>query len=334
MIFIGNKDNTIRQYTMADFNDNSHKGFVLMTQALKKYEEGDFEGGDKDREEANRYFDLASMEMNSDEGKLAMLYGESRNFGVMYNVFEQNIENLIKTKEGKQVIKEGYNLIKNNKVLNEQFKIYDFFENAKSGMSDPSDFVGIASNMIGDFSRKSIVENNEKFIFFIKRNKLNEYVDISEDDEKLYEAIEYMILNKKGINNTEGYVNAKEVICEHIRMNNNSLTESKTNEELFNGLKKSVETEEQKLEESLNDDEKTLLRQFTSGKSNKRKIFENYKNTTLSKITEAIRTSDDEHRKSWNNIYETVSSKKYSDDVMMNITNCAEMLEICDTLDN
>ena len=37
---------------MADFNDSSHKGSVLMQQALKKLADGDIEGFEKDRKEA------------------------------------------------------------------------------------------------------------------------------------------------------------------------------------------------------------------------------------------------------------------------------------------
>lgn len=317
---------------MADFNDNSHKGSVLMQSALKKYEEGDFEGGDKDRAEANRFFDLAMQEINSEAGKITMLYGESRNFGVIYNVFEQNINTLIKTKKGKQIIKEGYNLIKNDKILSEQFKIYDFFENAKSGMSDVSDFVGITTRMIGNFNKKRIVESNEKFISFIKRNKLNEYVDISDDYENLYEAIEYIILNNRNLSNADGYLKAKEVICEHVRNNNKLLETKKTNQELLKDFNDNIETEEKQLEESLNQDEKSLIKIFTNSKSNKRKMFEQYKKATLSKINEMVKISENDEKKSWANIYETVNAKQYSDDAMTNITNCAEMMEICETL--
>ena len=58
---------------MAELNDNYEKGTLLMTQALKKYAEGDYEGGDKDREKANKYYDLAKLEINSEESKITSL---------------------------------------------------------------------------------------------------------------------------------------------------------------------------------------------------------------------------------------------------------------------
>lgn len=316
---------------MADFNVNSEKGSVLMQQALKKYAKGDFKGGDKDRAEANRYYDLASAEINSEEGKITQLYGESRNFGIIYNVFEQNIENLWDTKEGKKIVKECYNLIKSNKVLNEQFKIYDMFEKAQN-VDDVKDFVNEASNIIKTFDKNIVKENNEKLIKFIRDKKLDEYVDIPEETENLYEAIEYIVLNKKTYNNVNDFVKAQNVITEHITKNQkNNIVENKLTSTEFENKIEEVENE---INEKINQDEKTLLDSFlTTKKQNKKEVFENYKRKTLRKIKEMIESSEDSDKVQWNEIYENVSSKNFSESMSENITNCAEMIEICSTID-
>ena len=316
---------------MADFNVNSEKGSVLMQQALKKYAKGDFKGGDKDRAEANRYYDLASAEINSEEGKITQLYGESRNFGIIYNVFEQNIENLWDTKDGKKIIKECYNLIKSNKVLNEQFKIYDMFEKAQN-VEDVKDFVNEASNIVKTFDKKIVRENNEKLIKFIRDKKLDEYVDIPEETENLYEAIEYIVLNKKTYNNVNDFVKAQNVITEHISKNQkNHIVENKLTSTEFENKIEEVENE---INEKINQDEKTLLDSFlTTKKQNKKEVFENYKRKTLRKIKEMIESSEDSDKVQWNEIYENVSSKNFSESMSENITNCAEMIEICSTID-
>ena len=316
---------------MADFNVNSEKGSVLMQQALKKYAKGDFKGGDKDRAEANRYYDLASAEINSEEGKITQLYGESRNFGIIYNVFEQNIENLWDTKDGKKIVKECYNLIKSNKVLNEQFKIYDIFEKAQN-VEDVKDFVNEASNIIKTFDKKLVMENNEKLIKFIRDKKLDEYVDIPEETENLYEAIEYIVLNKKTYNNVNDFVKAQNVITEHISKNQkNHIVENKLTSTEFENKIEEVENE---INEKINQDEKTLLDSFlTTKKQNKKEVFENYKRKTLRKIKEMIESSEDSDKVQWNEIYENVSSKNFSESMSENITNCAEMIEICSTID-
>lgn len=316
---------------MADFNVNSEKGSVLMQQALKKYAKGDFEGGDKDRAEANRYYDLASAEINSDAGKMTQLYGESRNFGIIYNVFEQNIENLWNTKAGKKIVKECYNLIKTNKVLNEQFKIYDMFEKAQN-VEDVKDFVNEASNIIKTFDKKLVMENNEKLIKFIRNKKLDEYVDIPEETENLYEAIEYLVLHKKTYDNVNDFVKAQNVITEHIIKNQkNNIVENKLTSVEFEDK---IEEAEKEINENINQEEKTLLDRFLTTKNqNKKEVFENYKRKTLRKIKEMIESSEDSDKSQWNKIYENVSSKNFSEDMSENITNCAEMMEICSTID-
>ena len=316
---------------MADFNVNSEKGSVLMQQALKKYAKGDFEGGDKDRAEANRYYDLASAEINSDAGKMTQLYGESRNFGIIYNVFEQNIENLWNTKAGKKIVKECYNLIKTNKVLNEQFKIYDMFEKAQN-IEDVKDFVNEASNIVKTFDKKIVRENNEKLIKFIRDKKLDEYVDIPEETENLYEAIEYIVLNKKTYNNVNDFLKAQNVITEHIIKNQkNNIAENKLTSVEFEDK---IEEAEKEINENINQEEKTLLDRFLTTKNqNKKEVFENYKRKTLRKIREMIENSEDSDKSQWNKIYENVSSKNFSENMSENITNCAEMMEICSTID-
>ena len=316
---------------MADFNVNSEKGSVLMQQALKKYAKGDFKGGDKDRAEANRYYDLASAEINSEAGKMTQLYGESRNFGIIYNVFEQNIENLWDTKDGKKIVKECYNLIKSNKVLNEQFKIYDMFEKAQN-VEDVKDFVNEASNIIKTFDKKLVMENNEKLIKFIRDKKLDEYVDIPEETENLYEAIEYIVLNKKTYDNVNDFVKAQNVITEHIIKNQkNNIVENKLTSVEFEDK---IEEAEKEINENINQEEKTLLDRFLTTKNqNKKEVFENYKRKTLRKIKEMIESSEDSDKVQWNEIYENVSSKNFSESMSENITNCAEMIEICSTID-
>ena len=316
---------------MADFNVNSEKGSVLMQQALKKYAKGDFEGGDTDRAEANRYYDLASAEINSDAGKMTQLYGESRNFGIIYNVFEQNIENLWNTKAGKKIVKECYNLIKTNKVLNEQFKIYDMFEKAQN-IEDVKDFVNEASNIVKTFDKKIVRENNEKLIKFIRDKKLDEYVDIPEETENLYEAIEYIVLNKKTYNNVNDFLKAQNVITEHIIKNQkNNIVENKLTSVEFEDK---IEEAEKEINENINQEEKTLLDRFLTTKNqNKKEVFENYKRKTLRKIKEMIESSEDSDKSQWNKIYENVSSKNFSENMSENITNCAEMMEICSTID-
>lgn len=315
---------------MADFNDNSQKGSTLMQQALKKYAEGDFKGGDKDRELANRYFDLVSNEINTEEGKITQMYGESRNFGVIYNVFEQNIDNIYNNKAKRHVLKEAYKLIKNNPVLNEQFKIYDMFEKS-TDVENVKDFVSESVSLIGHYTKEKVKRENEKLIKLIRENKLDEYVDIPEEIENLYEAIEYVYLNKKSLDNVNNFIKAQNVIVEHIE--NNKKENITENKKTFDEFKNDLENKEKEINENINDEEKKLIEMFINKKTDKRTLFENYKSETLKKIKGAIENSEETDREAWNKIYESVNSKTYSDKTTQNIINCAEMLEICSTIE-
>ena len=316
---------------MADFNEYSQKGSTLMQQALKKLAEGDVDGFEHDRKEANRYFDMFYEEIDATEKNIRGLYGESLNFGIIYNVFEQNIDNLYETEDGKKTIKEVYNLIKNNRLLNEQFKVYDLFEKS-TNVKNVKDFVNESVSLIKNHDKEKIIESNRKLIELIEKRKLNEYVEIPEETENLYEAIEYLILNKKSFNNINNYVNAQNVIAEHIE-NNNKIDIDEEKQMTFDKFKEVVNEEQAKIDNELNEEEKKLLNLFTDKKKNHRAIFENYKRKTLSKIEGVLKICEDCDKEGWQKVYENFKSRTFSDNVSENIVNCAEMLETCSTID-
>lgn len=318
---------------MEDFNKISQEGSALMQEALKKYAEGDFKGGNELRKKANEMFEEVERQINTEAGNISMMYGESRNFGVIYNVFEQNIDNIYQDEKKKHIIKEAYKLIKNNPVLNEQFKVYDMFEKAKD-IDNTKDFVNEASGLIKHFNKKQIKENNEKLIKLIRDNELNEYVDIPEETENLYEAIEYVMLNKKTLDNVNDFLKAQNVIVEYIENNKKQNIDESENKFTFENFQEELNKEEKNLNENINEDEKKLLEMFANPKTNKRSIFENYKSETLKKIKGVMQISEENDREAWNKVYESVNSKTYSDKIAQNIVNCAEMLEICSTIED
>ena len=320
---------------MVDFNEYSQKGSTLMQQALKKLAEGDVDAFEKNRKEANRYFDLFYAEVNSESGKMTQLYGESRNFGIIYNVIEQNmVGDPKKDTKLRKLVKEMYGIIKNDKVLNEEFKIYDFFEKSNN-VGDAKTFVNETVSLIKKLDKKQVKESNEKLIKFIRLNKLDEYVEIPENLEKLYEAIEYVILNKKSFDNAVKFIDAQNIIAEHIeKSQDNNINENRLdNKTLFNMFDESLQKEQEKIEETINDDERNLLEEFMNPKTDKQRLFENYKSQTLSKIDNVIKTSTESDKHEWQAIYETIKSKAYSEKLSENLITCAEMLEICGTID-
>ena len=205
------------------------------------------------------------------------------------------------------------------------------FEKTKD-VENVKDFVNEASGLIRHYNKKQIKENNEKLIKLIRDNKLNEFVEIPEETENLYEAIEYVILNKKTLDNVNDFLKAQNVIVEHIEKNKETVNENK-NTLSFDGFKEELDNQEEQIQENINEDEKRLLDMFTNPKTNKKFVFENYKSETLKKIKGVMQNSEESDKEAWNKVYESVSSKNYSDKMTQTIINCAEMLEICSTIE-
>jgi hypothetical protein len=154
-------------------NSNSEKGTLLMQQALKKYGEGDFEGGDKDREKANKYFDLAKMEMETESGNITALYGENRNFGIVYKVLESNFVNSIQDNTiRKTPLIEAFKKVKKNKKLNEQFKVFNAFTNPEN-VVNVEEYVNEVISLCSNYKQDELNVVNENLITFMKDKKIS-----------------------------------------------------------------------------------------------------------------------------------------------------------------
>jgi hypothetical protein len=312
---------------MAEFNDTYHKAGVLMKSALKKYDEGDYEGGDRDRKEANRMYDLAEKEVDSAQGT-AMLYGENRNFGTIYKVFESNAPKLFKTKNGGSKIKKVLGFIKENKVLKAEFDVYNALVYPNT-VTNAEYYVNEAVTALPAFKKKEIVENNQKFINLIREMKLDELVTMTDEEAKLFESIEYLLLNKKSFKNLNEYANAKKCIVEHIENKSddiNSVNENKTIDEIYNST---VNEMQKKYEESLNDDERKLIESLTSIED-KEKYFNEKKNEATDILREQMEYCDGDKKGSIQNIIENIDKMMYSEASF--IPNVAEFIEIINTI--
>ena len=310
---------------MSDFKNTYEKAGLLMNSALKKYQKGDIEGGDNDRKEANRLYDMAEREVSSAHGA-AMLYGESTNFGTIYKVFESNTSNLIK-KENAGKLKKILKLIKENKVLKSEFDVYKTLVYPES-INDAEGYVNEALSIIPEFNEKKVRENNQKLINLMNECKLNTHIDINPDESELYEAVEYVMLNKKTLNNINDYVEAKNCIKEHVEKNCHyeELKESTTVDEVFkNGLDKLNEN----FKINLNDTEKVLVEKL-SKEENKEAYFEVAKLDTVKLLNEQLNDCEGEAKEKLSNIIENITKKSYNEDKFL--YDAAELREIKDTL--
>lgn len=310
---------------MDEFNDTYRKAGILMKSALKKYEKGDFEGGNRDRKEANRLYDLAEKEVDSVQGT-TMLYGENRNFGTIYKVFESNTSKLFNDKKEKGKLKKVLDLIKENKILKSEFDVYNALVYPKS-VTNADKYVNEALSIMPDFNKKDIIENNDKFIKLIREMKLDELVDISDEDMNLFEAVEYVMINKESFDNINEFVNAKKCITEHIEKNCNY--SNVTNETVDSVYDKGVKEVEENYQKNLNEDEKMLVEKLTSIDT-KEAYFDAAKLDTLKMLDTQLNECNEENREGLQQIIENINKKTYDESKF--IADAAEFREIKNTL--
>lgn len=298
---------------MADFNDTYKKASLLMQSALKKYGEGDLSGGDHDRAEANKLYDSAEMSVNTEQAKQSMLYGENRNFGTVYKVFESNVPSLLKGKNP-QKIRKIVKLIKEDKILYDEFKTYRALAYPDE-VSDAESYVNEALSLMPKFSKKQIKESNQKMIDMMHDFGLNELVPIDDDNIKLFESIEYVMLNPKKISNLNDYMQARSKIVENITERNSKLNKMNESSEkdIDKVYREGIEEIENKYKYGLNEDEKKEIDRLMSI-TDKPSYFKEKKNETLSALKSKVNECTDEDRKNLSEIIENIEKRNYIED--------------------
>lgn len=298
---------------------NIEKGIKLLNEALKQYENGEYSSAYKTYQKAGSFLTEANTRANTDEGRISLKYGGNRNFGVIYKIFESNTRDLLRNKSSQRKLKKIMGLIRENKVLNDEFKAYNAFTNPIN-VENPSEYVAEAVSLITRYSGKTIRENNEKLINLFKEYNLNENISVDDSEIELFENIEYMILHNKDFKNINKYNDIQKKLCEYVEENNNVLTESKNIDDLYEGhLNEFVD----RYEKELTEDEVKLIMEVKDPAKAK-KLFNKYKAEVTSLVNEQIKEGKD--AESWNEILNKIDSKVYEHKTAL--TDIAEFIEI------
>ena len=144
----------------------------------------------------------------------------NHNIGVINTIFNQNVESLLKTKNGKKIIKEYVNTIKNDKNLSLEYKIFDYIENEATSKEHVIESINILKNI----DRKKIIESNNKLNNILTNNNILKKIDVI--NENLYKSIDEIIFDKKNVKYIDKKIKAIETIVEHIEKNKNVLKEN------------------------------------------------------------------------------------------------------------
>lgn len=300
-------------------NNKIDKGVALLNEALKQYESGNSSDAYKTYQAAGKYLTEANTALNSKSGETTMVYGDNRNFGIAYKVFESNTKNLLKNKEGQARLKKIMKLIKENAVLKSEFDIYNAFTNP-TNVANAQEYVNEAVTLIKQIPVKELRENNEKLVSLFKECGLNENVEVTEDETELYEGIEYMILNKKSFKNINEYNTIQKKLCEHVTENNQIIAESVNLDTMYDDK---VNEMVEKHSKELNEDEIKLIQDMNNPVKAK-KLFHEYKTGVVTLVKEQISQGSDVE--AWNSILEKVEKKTYEPKTAL--TDIAELIEI------
>lgn len=298
---------------------NIEKGIKLLNEALKCYENGEYSSAYKAYQKAGSFLTEANTRANTNEGQISLKYGGNRNFGVIYKIFESNTRNLLRDKTSQKKLKKIMGLIRENKVLNDEFNVYNAFTNPIN-VENPKEYVSEAISLITRYSKKALRENNEKLINLFKEYKLNENISVDDNEIELFENIEYLLLHNKDFKNLNKYNEIQNKLCEYVTENNVMLTESVNIDEVYeNKLNEFID----KHNNELNDDEINLIMEVNDP-SKAKKLFNKYKNEVVSLVNEQIEKGKDVE--SWKPILEKISSKVYEQKTAL--TDIAEFIEI------
>ena len=300
---------------------------TLMQGALKKYAEGNIDAANKERKQANELYDMAEKYVNMQAGNQEMIYGENKNFGLAYRIIEANAPKWFMNKKKAKVINEIKKLISENKVLKKQFDVYNALKSVNENV-DATEYLNSVLGQTPVFSKKEISENNQKLIDIIHKYKGNELVVVSDDDAKLYEAIEYILTHKKALNNLNECLACKGVIVNYLKEHTEKGVSNKT--DIDNTFNFAV-SKSQEMYESLNENERNLIENMAKYGNNTEDAFNGIKKEVSGCLYESFSNSNTEDEKNrWGNVIKQVDEMKYKEED--GIDNIIKLYQIKNTL--
>lgn len=298
-------------------NNVADKLINLIESLLSQCKEGKFELAKNTRDLMNVEFDKVMEKVSGDNAT----YGESRNFGLIYKVFEENTKHLYATEEGRKTIGKVINLIKEDAVLSDEFAAYNAFTNPGK-VSSPEAYVNEALNLVKRHSKSDVVRSNNKLIEAMREAGVNEAVDVSGSDMDLFENIEYVVLNERKLSNIDEYLEVKQFLTESVESNSvepaNMIDTDRAIEEM-----------REKYNRTLTEDEKTLLDDMSADGE---KIFNEMKSDILSMLNKEKNNNEDGNIKSIDEAIAKVNGMSYNKDTF--IDNLATFTEIKEVLEN
>lgn len=303
--------------------ENIMKGIDSLYESINLLENGDYKSSMEANKKAVSMIQESIDKMNTDDGLSTALYGNNLNFGKIYSVFEANAPKLFENQKDK--VTKIMKAIKEDKTLLDEFKVYNALTNPEN-VNDMDKYVDSVLSVMDVKKTSDLRESNAKFISLLRKLKLDESSANDNSTDQLYEDVEYILTNKKSIENIVEYDNIRNRIVEEALKRNRTVSK-KSVDDVFN--EKITEINE-KYSKELTDDEKKFIKEMSDDNVDKKAIFEARKNSIVNVLKNNIR-EDRDNKKGWSSILEKVNSKEYNEKTA--IEDIAELIEIEETIE-
>jgi len=306
-----------------------HQINVLTQQALKKLQDEDYNGFKNDWEEANRLKLNLDGYMSSENGIMEMKYGQNLNMGIIMDVILENMSKVVNEGNKRKARQIGniVNEIKNDKVLFEQFKVYNCFTNKDtwSGVNPEysEKYVNEVASSIKPMSLKEAKSHNRKLIEMIIKGGLDENIAIDDETINLYESIECILFKRNIFSELKQLTEAKEQISEYLR--EHVITEKKETTDFNAKLSELSE----KYDKELNDDEKQLIEKVQNCQD-KEQMFNDYKAKTISTLSESMKKYEGNDKAELQEVINNINEKKFNEKTIL--VDLAEMIEVMNVM--
>ena len=216
-------------------------------------------------------------------------------------IFESISDKLYETKEGQKIIANYIHTIKNNAPLRALYTLSENIKTLNKGekkfISNPSMFVTESINMVRELDQKKLQEGINRLRSEIKKAIKEAKITSTDVDnavlenKQLNESLNYVFMNKKNVANLLEYTNKMNDVVSFVCENSTNefkgdpiLEENKKLSDLKNLFSNDLELWENKVISKL-----TL---YNLSGNDKKPLFEEYKDSCLKLIDEALEDSD------------------------------------------